>query len=262
MESKYQVLTIPTKKVLTFDHIYYKEYAKDDTKELVEIPEKRALYAIRFDQPFTAEYVKKYFGLAGKIKTAHMGEYKHKSNNKKKRRQLWFVIVIYKKSSEWENAMNAKWLQNEIYKNYGDGKGKWRITFNPEENEEKINENLTEEQKKQQDKIKEMEEEGFTVMMPAGSKRYVSGGDASMKVISKGMIEKMMGKKKKKTEENEEFEFYESTKDRKRRLKEGEKGFYMYETKEQKKKELDELRKGLEEDMKKIKEKEKLNIIN
>eukprot|EP01022_Parablepharisma_sp_SALTPOND_P025827 TRINITY_DN609_c0_g1_i1.p8 TRINITY_DN609_c0_g1~~TRINITY_DN609_c0_g1_i1.p8 ORF type:complete len:381 (-),score=54.01 TRINITY_DN609_c0_g1_i1:11519-12661(-) len=256
----YRVLTIPTKKVLTYEHIYYKEYDKED-KDLIEVPEKRTIYTIRFDQPFTSEYVKKYFGLAGKIQTAHMGEYKHRSNNKKKRRQLWFAIIVYKRSADWEKAMDSKWLQGQINKAFGDGKGKWRISFNPEmEDEGKAQPQLTEEEKTQHDKIKEMEEEGFTVMLPSGSKRYISDGNTSMKVITKGMIENMMGKNKKKGEPEGGFDFYESTKTRKKKLQEGEKGFYMYETKEQKKKELEELRKGLEEDMRKIRKMKKTKV--
>ena len=234
-----------------YEHIYYKEYFKEDN-DLVEVPEKRSIYAIRFDQPFAGDYVKKYFGLAGKIQTAHMGEYKHKANNKKKRRQLWFAIVIYKKAEDCEKALSAKWLQKEITKTFGDGKGKWKITFNPgqEEEEDKNEEGLPAEEKERREKVRQMEAEGFTVMEPAKGKRYVSDGATSMKFITKGMIDQMMQKDKK--EEEPGFEFYEESSRKKKKLAEGEKGFYMYETKEQKKRELNELRKGLDEDMKKI----------
>eukprot|EP00826_Nyctotherus_ovalis_P040347 TRINITY_DN3973_c0_g1_i1.p2 TRINITY_DN3973_c0_g1~~TRINITY_DN3973_c0_g1_i1.p2 ORF type:complete len:248 (+),score=81.23 TRINITY_DN3973_c0_g1_i1:75-818(+) len=216
-DNPYKVLTIPTKKALVYDHLYYKEYSKDD-KDLIEVPERQALYAVRFDQPFTAEYVKKHFGIAGKVKTAHMGEYKNRSNNKKKRRQLWFAIVIYKHTEDWEKAMDSRWLQGEIYKAFGDGKGKWRISFNPQVQEEP---QLTEEEKKQRDKILEMEEDGFTVMLPSTGKHSVSDGSTSMGVVTKTMIERMMNKKRKVPEENREF--YEPAKKKDKR----ERGFYL-----------------------------------
>ncbi|MDR3582656.1 MAG: hypothetical protein P4L67_05260 [Candidatus Pacebacteria bacterium] len=248
--TNYRVLTIPTKKVLVYDHVYYKEYNKED-KELIEIPEKRTLYAVRFDQPFTGDYVKKYFGLAGKVQTAHMGEYKHRSNNKKRRRQLWFAIVVYKKAEDFEKAMDGHWLQKEVNKKFGDGKGKWQITFNPE-GEESPDKALSPEEQKQREELEKMEEGGFTVMLPGKGKRYVSDGATSMKVISKAMIDSMMGKNKKKQEQEPEsgHDFYEETARRKRKKMQANAGFYMYETKEQKKKELEELRKGLDEDMK------------
>jgi hypothetical protein len=40
--------------------------------------------------------IQKYFGLAGKIKQIHIGEFKNKANNKRKRRVLYFAIVVYK----------------------------------------------------------------------------------------------------------------------------------------------------------------------
>jgi hypothetical protein len=45
-------------------------------------------------------FIQKYFGLIGKIKQIHIGEYKNKANNKRKRRTVYFAIIVYKNAED------------------------------------------------------------------------------------------------------------------------------------------------------------------
>jgi RNA recognition motif-containing protein len=67
---------------------------------LVELPSDRTIYVCHFLRPIQEDFIKKYFGLAGKIKQIHLGEYKNKANNKRKRRTVYFAIVVYKHAED------------------------------------------------------------------------------------------------------------------------------------------------------------------
>jgi hypothetical protein len=82
--SEYKILKVPLSKDVTIFY-YYKAYAPSSESSLLELPEGRTIQVNHFDKPIKEEYLKKYFGLAGKIKQVHMGEHRNKSNNKKKR---------------------------------------------------------------------------------------------------------------------------------------------------------------------------------
>lgn len=87
-KGNYLLLRIPLKKEFNFEHIYFKQYkAKSSHKKtnLIEIPENKALRAIKFTEEFTEEGIKQIFGLCGKISQIHIGETRNKSNNKRKR---------------------------------------------------------------------------------------------------------------------------------------------------------------------------------
>jgi hypothetical protein len=61
--------------------------------------------------------IHKYFGIAGKIKQIHLGEFKNKANNKRKRRTLYFAIVVYKNADDCKLILNEpKYLQSKVNK--------------------------------------------------------------------------------------------------------------------------------------------------
>lgn len=97
----YKILKVPlTKEKSVF--YYYKQYTPKAESEasLVSLPEDRTLYVCHFVRPIDEATINKYFGIAGKIKQIHIGEYKNKANNKRKRRTVHFAIVVYKNAED------------------------------------------------------------------------------------------------------------------------------------------------------------------
>ena len=108
MSSNYKILKIPISREKSVFY-YYRQYqpkGADGTKgdshnmNLVDLPVERTLYVCHFVRPIDENTIQKYFGLVGKIKQIHIGEYKNKANNKRKRRVLYFAIIVYKHAED------------------------------------------------------------------------------------------------------------------------------------------------------------------
>ena len=97
---------------------YYKRYHQATQKEtIVTLPEDRTLYVCHFERPIEENFIQRFFGLVGRIKQVHLGEYKNKANNKRKRRTVYFALVVYKDSDDCSLALNdSKFLQSKANK--------------------------------------------------------------------------------------------------------------------------------------------------
>lgn len=115
MES-YKILKIPIAKEKSVFY-YYKQYTPKSgaPDQLVTLPEDKTIYVCHFVRAITEETIHKYFGIAGKIKQIHIGEYKNKANNKRKRRTVYFAIVVYKNVEDCKMVLNEpKYLQAKV----------------------------------------------------------------------------------------------------------------------------------------------------
>lgn len=96
MES-YKILKVPIAKEKAVFY-YYKQYVpKESDSNLVSLPADRTIYVCHFIRPLDEDTIQKLFGIVGKIKQIHIGEYKNKANNKKKRRTVYFALITYKR---------------------------------------------------------------------------------------------------------------------------------------------------------------------
>ena len=57
-------------------------------------------------KPIEEQTIHKFFGLAGKIKQVHIGEYKNKANNNRKRRTVHFALVSYKAEEDCRRVLS------------------------------------------------------------------------------------------------------------------------------------------------------------
>lgn len=105
---EYKILNVPITKDKSVFY-YYRRYTNKQDKskgnsqqstQIATLPEDRTLYVCHFNRAIEESFVQKYFGMAGKVKQVHLGEYKNKANNKRKRRTVYFALVVYKSASD------------------------------------------------------------------------------------------------------------------------------------------------------------------
>lgn len=116
VSSDYKILKIPITKDKTVFY-YYKRYTQKTSKtdEIVTLPQDRTIYVCHFIRPIEETFIKKYFGLAGKIRQISIGEYKNKANNKRKRRTVYFALISYKRAEDCSLLIDEpKYLQAKV----------------------------------------------------------------------------------------------------------------------------------------------------
>lgn len=97
-------------------YYYYKAYVPSGAT-LADLPADRTIQVCHFLKPIEEATVHKFFGLAGKIKQVHLGEYKNKANNKRKRRTVYFALVAYKAAEDCRRVLgDPKVLQALVNK--------------------------------------------------------------------------------------------------------------------------------------------------
>lgn len=115
----YKILKVPIAKDKAVFY-YYKPYVPKSGTEsttLVSLPADRSIYVCHFLKPLTEDILHKLFGIVGKLKQIHIGEYKNKANNKRKRRTVYFAIVVYKNAEDCQTVLNEpKYLQAKVNK--------------------------------------------------------------------------------------------------------------------------------------------------
>ena len=116
-----------------------------------------------FERAIEENFIQRYFGLVGKIKQVHLGEYKNKANNKRKRRTVYFALVVYTNAEDCRLALNdSKYLQSKVNKVTKKGV---KFTSNPFQKDADEEEEFDEDTKNEMDAHKsKMEEGGFTVV--------------------------------------------------------------------------------------------------
>ena len=165
--SNYKILKIPISREKSVFY-YYKQYepkkkdAEGDKQlaldNLIELPVEKTIYICHFLRPIQEEFIKKYFGLAGKIKQIHMGEYKSKGNNKRQRRAVYFGIVVYKNAEDASAILtDPKSLQSQVNKLC---KKTLKFSLNP------LDDSGSEEEVVKDAHTDQMEEGGFTIIAP------------------------------------------------------------------------------------------------
>lgn len=157
---QYKILKIPISKEKSVFYYYRKYSPKTDTSnQIVTLPEDRTIYVCHFIKAIDEPTIKKFFGVAGKIKQIHIGEFRNKANNKKKRRTVYFAIVVFKNAEDCELVLKEpKYLQGKVNK-IMQKSVKW--SSNPFANEEE----LSDDESKPVDQHKsKMQEGGFTIV--------------------------------------------------------------------------------------------------
>ena len=119
----YKILKVPISKEKSVFYYYRRYTATSDqdntttTTTLVTLPEDRTIQVCHFVKPIEEGTVHKLFGLAGKIKSMQIGQYKNKANNKRKRRTVYFALVVYKSAEDTKAIIgDPKVLQAKVNK--------------------------------------------------------------------------------------------------------------------------------------------------
>ena len=139
----------------------------------------------------TEETLQKLFGIVGKLKQIHIGEYKNKANNKRKRRTVYFAIVVYKNVEDCKMVLNEpKFLQSKVNKVM---KKSAKFSKNPFARDEDDSDLDSEEEAAKNDPSKkehtaQMQDGGFTMVIPlaqGSSKGRGTDGVNTVQGISK-----------------------------------------------------------------------------
>ena len=101
----YKILKFPLSKDKSVFY-YYTPYTPSsqtsdpNNPQLNALPEERTLQVCHFVRAIEEEFIHKYFGMVGKIKQIHLGQFKNKANKSRKRRTMYFALVVYKKKED------------------------------------------------------------------------------------------------------------------------------------------------------------------